>query len=127
MKPNAKDLGGLIATFAPAIARGVEVTIITNDHPVPELRFKWRFQDHRDGAIGTFTAAGMKAKVVDCDGDSSYWELTSNRIVIAEGEVWDCSPFYHFDACLLAAENAMMVEARRRLRSLQSLPEGDVR
>lgn len=102
-----------------AAARGVDVTIITNDHPMPQFRFKWQFKEYRDGAIGTFMAAGFKATVFDMDGDASEWTLKRGKVVLAEGSTYECRPFYHFDACVLAAEEALLAAARERRLALR--------
>lgn len=95
-----------------AAARGVEVTLITNDRPNPNLRFKWQFRNTRDTGIGSFKGAGIEARVYDLDGDASEWTLKRGRTVIAEGGTYSCDPFYHFDACLLEAEAALLAAVR---------------
>lgn len=109
----------IIDALAEAAARGVQVTIITNHHEVPPLTLKWKFWNTRDSGCGEYMAAGYKLVVRDCDGDSSWWELRRGRSVIAKGETYDWKPFYHFDACCLAAESALRAEVRRRLAELR--------
>lgn len=109
---------GEIELLAEAAKRGVEVTILTNLHPEPPpLRFKWDHALHRDCAISTFKGAGYSLRAVDQDGDASYWTLKRGKALLAEGESWDWQPLYHFDACLLAAEQALLSEVRRALQS----------
>lgn len=105
--------------LAAAAERGVAVTIITNGYPAPDLRFKWHFEDKWWGAVGKFKAAGLEARVWDKDGDASEWELRRGKVVLAEGSTHECTPFYHFDACLIAAEEAFLAEVRKRRTVLQ--------
>jgi len=105
----------VIEALSSAAQRGVEVTILTNDREAPSLRFRWQFKEYRDCAVGTFKAAGFTARVIDLDGDASEWTLRRGKALIADGSTYDCSPFYHFDACLLAAEAALLAAARERL------------
>jgi hypothetical protein len=111
----------MMQALADAAARGVEVTVITNAHSQPELRFKWTFKEYRDGAIGKFKGAGLEAKVFDMDGDASEWSVRRGKEVLAEGSTYECHTFYHFDACLLAAEDALMTIARGRLAAIRAL------
>jgi hypothetical protein len=104
-----------------AAARGVQVTIITNSHPEPPpLRFKWQHSVHRDCAISTFKGAGFEIRVVDQDGDASYWTMKRGKALISEGESWDWEPYYHFDACRMAAEQALIDAARSRAQAIRS-------
>jgi hypothetical protein len=105
--------------LASAAARGVEVTIITNGHHPPPLTLPWRFKETRDTGLGDYRGAGYDLVVRDCDGDMSWWELRRGRTVIAKGSTYDCRPYYHFDACLLAAEAALRADVRRRLEELR--------
>jgi hypothetical protein len=100
--------------LADAVARGVNVTIITNDYLVPTLTLPWVFRETNMDATGKFRGAGYDLYVQDCDGDMSHWVLRREKVVIEKGESWDGSPFYHFDACLLAAEAALRAEVKRR-------------
>jgi hypothetical protein len=111
----------LTEALSGAAARGVEVTIFVNDHPAPVLRYKWQHKESRDCAVSTFKAAGLEIRAVDQDGDASYWTLKRGKTVLAEGESWDCSPHYHFDACLLAAEAALLAEVRSRIATITDL------
>ena len=113
-------MSDLIDTLSEAAARGVEVTIIVNDHPAPVLRYKWQHNEYRDCAVSTFKAAGLEIRAVDQDGDASYWTLKRGKTVLAEGEIWDWQPYYHFDAALMAAEAALLAEVRARLATLSS-------
>lgn len=106
--------------FIDAAARGVEVVIITRGGEAPELRFKWDHKEYRDCAVSKFRGAGFELIVVDMDGDASWWELRRGKEKLAKGEVWDCQPYYHFDAALLQAEAALMSEARNRRALLSS-------
>lgn len=108
----------LIEALGEAASRGVEVTIITNERAAPELRFKWRYEEKWWGAIARYDAAGFTASVIDKDGDASEWSVKRGKTVIAEGGTYDCTPFYHFDACLLAAEEALLTAARVRRASI---------
>lgn len=109
--------------LAEAAARGVEVTIITNERDAPELRFKWRYEEKWWGAIARYDAAGFTASVIDKDGDASEWSVKRGKTVIAEGGTYDCHPYYHFDACLIAAENALLEAARSRAQAIRSSHE----
>lgn len=111
-------MADLLEQLAEAAARGVDVTIITNDHPAPSLRFKWTHEQRWWGAVSTFKGAGLSLRVVDRDGDQSEWSLSEGRTIIAEGSTHECDPYYHFDACLLAAEAALLAEVRRRRAAL---------
>lgn len=113
-------MADLISILAPAAERGVEVTILTNDHPVPTLRFKWHHEEKWWGAVSTYCAAGFKLRVIDYDGDSSSWALMEGKTVIANGETHECRPYYHFDACLLAAEAALQAEVECRVAALKA-------
>jgi len=113
-------MSGLVEALSEAAERGVAVTIITNARETPALRFRWRFEEKWWGAIGTFSAAGFEAKVYDKDGDASEWVLRRGKTVVAEGEDWGWKPFYHFDACLLAAETAMLAAVRQRLADIRA-------
>lgn len=108
----------IMETLTEAAARGVEVTIITNDHPAPTLTLKWEFKAYRDSATGKFQGAGYKLYVIDCDGDGSEWSVERGGQIIAEGGTYDCDPYYHFDACLIAAEAALRSDVRKRLAAL---------
>lgn len=111
---------GLIGALTEAAERGVAVTVITNARETPTLRFHWRFEEKWWGAVGTFAAAGFEAKVFDKDGDASEWVLKRGKTVVAEGDDWGWKPYYHFDACLLAAEAAMLTAVRQRLADLKA-------
>ncbi len=103
-----------------AAARGVEVTVVTNHHQPVKLTLPWRFSETRDTGLGDYRAAGYDLVVRDCDGDASWWELRRGRTVIAKGGSSDWKPFYHFDACCLAAETALRDDVRRRLAILRA-------
>ena len=109
----------LMDALAIAAARGIEVTVITNDSEPPPLRFKWNFRETSCTAIGRYRAAGYDLVVQDCDGDWSWWELRRGRDVLAKGEAHEWEPYYHFDACLMASEAALMAEVRRRLAKME--------
>jgi hypothetical protein len=106
--------------LAVAAARGVEVTVLTGHHEPVELRLPWRFWETRDSGCGEYRAAGYDLVVRDCDGDGSWWELRRGRLVIAKGASYDWKPFYHFDACCLAAEAALFAAVRARLANLRA-------
>jgi hypothetical protein len=110
----------ILEVFSEAAARGVEVTIITSHHEPVQLTLPWRFWETRDSGWGEYRAAGYDLVVRDCDGDSSWWELRRGRTVIAKGSSHDWKPFYHFDACCVAAEGALRSEVRRRKEALLS-------
>lgn len=112
--------------LAAAAARGVKVTILTNDGDVPALTFKWSNEQKWWGAISRYRACGLEAVVVDMDGDLSNWELRDVRaggkgMVLTSGETHECKPYYHFDACLVAAEAALRAEVKRRKASVVAL------
>jgi hypothetical protein len=109
---------GIMDELAAAAARGVDVTIFTNHHEAPPLTLPWKFWNTRDSGCGEYRAAGYKLVVRDCDGDASWWELRRGLVVIAKGETYEWKPFYHFDACCLAAESALRAEVRRRKAEL---------
>lgn len=113
-------MSDLIDTLSEAAARGVEVTILVNDHPEPVLRYRWQHKEYRDCAVSTFKAAGFEIRAVDQDGDASYWTLKRGKSVLAKGEIWDCNPYYHFDSALMAAEAALLAEVRARLSVITS-------
>lgn len=113
-------MSDVMDALSKAAARGVEVTILVNDHPAPVLRFKWQHNEYRDCAISTYKAAGLEIRTVDQDGDASYWTLKRGKTELAKGEIWDCQPYYHFDAALMAAEAALLAEVRARLSALTS-------
>jgi hypothetical protein len=117
------DLAKLDELLTGAAARGVAVTIIANEHDAPPLRFKWRIEEKWWGAVATFSAAGFVARVWDKDGDASEWELKCGKVLLAEGGTYDCQPYYHFDACLLAAEGALLTAARERYAAIKALRE----
>lgn len=108
----------LIEMLAPAAARGVEVVIFTNDRTPAPITFKWHYRETNCTAVARFRGAGLDLIVQDCDGDRSWWELSEGRTVLARGDTYECEPYYHFDACLLAAEEALRVEVRRRKAAL---------
>ncbi|TGP28248.1 hypothetical protein EN875_032340 [Mesorhizobium sp. M2D.F.Ca.ET.232.01.1.1] len=110
----------LISTLSEAAAHGVEVTIITNGYPAPTLRFKWKHESKWWGAISTYFAAGFELRVIDYDGDSSSWALMQGKTTLAHGETYECQPYYHFDACLLAAEEALRSEVSRRIAAARA-------
>lgn len=111
----------IMEVLSEAAARGVEVTIITNARePVP-LTLKWVFEEKWWGAVGKYRACGLDLYVADYDGDRSSWALWQGRTVLAEGEDHGNQPYYHFDACLLAAEAALRAEVRRRRETLLSI------
>ncbi len=109
----------LLEELSKAAARGVEVTILTNDHPPIALTLKWEFKDFNWGATGHFRGAGYDLHVVDEDGDSSWWVLKRGKTVIAKGGTHDWKPYYHFDQCLLDAEAALRAEVARRRAELR--------
>lgn len=113
-------MSSIIDALAEAAARGVEVTVVTNYHAPVELTLQWRFWATRDSGCGEYRAAGYDLVVRDCDGDMSWWELRRGRTVIAKGSTYDWKPFYHFDACCLAAEAALRAEVRRRVAELRA-------
>lgn len=102
-----------------AAARGVKVVVVTNDYPAPALSLAWVFKEYWWGATGKFRGAGYDLYVIDKDGDSSEWTLSRHKTVLAEGGTYECDPFYHFDACLLAAEGALRETIRSRLEKLR--------
>ena len=113
----------LIKELAAAAARGVEVTIVTNGHNPPPLTLRWKHEEKWWGAISTYEGAGYRLVVIDRDGDDSEWELKRGKSVIAAGRNHDNHPYYHFDACLLAAEGALRVEVKRRIAKLRYKPK----
>jgi hypothetical protein len=115
----AGALGLVMDELGQAAARGIDVIILTNHREVPPLTLKWKFWETRDSGWGEYRAAGYRLLVQDCDGDASWWELRRGREVIAKGATHECQPFYHFDACCLAAEEALRIEVRRRKMELR--------
>lgn len=113
-------MGEVIGLLSEAAARGVAVTVIVNDRPPITQRYKWQHKVYRDCAISTFRAAGLEIRAVDCDGDSSYWTLKRGKAVLAEGEDWGGGSHYHFDTCLLAAEDALRVEVGMRVAAVKA-------
>lgn len=109
----------IIDLLADAAARGVQVTIITNGHNPPPLTLKWTHEDRWWGAVSKYAGAGYSLSVADYDGDRSGWRLRRHGTVIAEGEDHGDRPYYHFDACLLAAEAALRADVRRRITALR--------
>lgn len=108
----------IMEALVSAAARGVEVTIITGGGgDAPTLRFNWDHKVYRDCAVSKYRAAGFDLIAVDMDGDGSWWELKRGKEKLAKGEVWECQPYYHFDAALLEAEAALILEVRKRLAS----------
>lgn len=112
----------LMKELAAAAARGVEVTVLTNDRSAPVLTLRWEFKTYNTHATGTFRGAGYDLYVIDKDGDASEWRLRRGKAVIAEGETYEWQPFYHFDACLLAAEAALRAEVARRKAEIAGAP-----
>jgi len=109
----------MLNDLAEAAQRGVQVTIITNESPAISLRLHWQFEEKWWGAVGKCVGAGFTARVFDKDGDASEWIVTRGKEVIAEGETFECTPYYHFDACLLEAEAALMGAVRERLQAVK--------
>lgn len=112
-----------IEMLASAAARGVEVVILTNDHPVPPLRLKWTHEEFWWGAKSRTRAAGFHLVVIDRDGDSSEWVLRRDGVVLAHGETHECRPYYHFDNCMVAGEAALIEHARLRKAGVQRRKE----
>jgi hypothetical protein len=111
----------LIQILSEAAARGVDVVVMTGGGgELPCLRFPWTQEDKWWGAVARYRAAGFSLAVSDLDGDRSIWALKRNGKILAEGEEHGCRPYYHFDACLLAAEAALLAEVQRRKESLRS-------
>jgi hypothetical protein len=108
----------LLEEFASAVARGVEVTILTNARDPIDLHYNWKFWETRDSGCGEVVGAGYRLVVRDCDGDSSWWELRRGREVLAKGSSYDWKPYYHFDFCCLEAERALRSEVKRRKTAL---------
>ena len=48
----------------------------------------------------------------------------SKRQVLAEGGGYDCDPYYHFDAALIAAEEALRRIVRERIAELRARAAG---
>lgn len=111
----------IIDALVSAAARGVEVIVITGGGgDAPTLRFNWDHQVYRDCAVSKYRAAGFDLIAVDMDGDGSWWELKRGKEKLAKGEVWECQPYYHFDAALLEAESALMAAVRNRLAAAKT-------
>lgn len=109
----------LLEELSKAAARGVEVTIITNQHTPAPLTLKWAQVVKNWGAIVTFQGAGYELTVIDCDGDYSTWTLYRHGKLIVEGTINSYEPYYHCDAACLAAEEALRLHARARLAELR--------
>ena len=112
-------MSDLFEALADAAARGVDVTVITNHHPPAPLKLKWHQTITNMDARVRARAAGYELFVQDCDGDFSHWSVKRNGEVIATGKSWEWEPYYHCDACCLAAEEAVFADARRRLATLR--------
>jgi hypothetical protein len=110
----------LIAELSEAVARGVEVTIFVGGGPMPDLHYPWVFTHGRDHGKGKYRAAGYDLVVIDYDGDQSEWEVKRHGAIIARGSDIGDGDYYHFDACLLAAEAALRADVRQRLAMLGS-------
>lgn len=110
----------LLKLLSEAASRGVDVTLVVGGGgEIPCLRFPWVHQEHWSGGIARYRAAGYSLYVQDMDGDGSVWELKRGREVLAEGSDYGHQPYYHFDACLLAAEQALVDHVRARLAELR--------
>jgi hypothetical protein len=116
---------GILDALSEAAARGgVQVTIITNAHMPPPITLKWQFEEKWWGVIGKTRACGLELVVVDRDGDDSDWELRHGKAVLAHGRDHGNQPYYHFDACLLAAETALRAEVQRRKDAVRARKAG---
>lgn len=103
-----------------AAQRGIEVTVITNDHPPVALRLQWHQTITSMNARVRTRAAGYELFVRDCDGDFSTWSVKRHGLLIAKGtEGWAPGEFYHCDAACLAAEKATFEDARRRIAAVR--------
>jgi hypothetical protein len=67
----------------------------------------WKFTEHRDGETGRAAVGSLVAYVRDCDGDFSFWHVRQNGIVVAEGESRSAAQPYHFDQCVMDAEDVL--------------------
>ena len=105
----------LIDALSAASARGVEVTVFVSGGEPLALRYPWIFTHHRCYSKGEFRAAGYHVTVYDLDGDQSDWEIKRWGTIIAEGSDIGDGDYYHFDACLLAAEAALRAHVLARL------------
>lgn len=106
----------MLDALSSAAARGVEVTLLISGGDEIDLRYRWTFSHGRDHGKGEFRGAGYHAIVFDYDGDQSEWTLKRRGTVIAEGSDIGDGDYYHFDACLLAAEAALRADVLTRLR-----------
>lgn len=103
-----------------AAARGVQVTVITNDHPPVALRLRWAQTITSMDARLRFRAAGYDLFVQDCDGDFSNWSVKRHGQLIAHGEKgYERDALYHCDAACLAAEEALFKDVRDRVAAIK--------
>lgn len=109
----------LIDMLAPAAARGVEVTIVTNEHPPAPLTLLWAQKITSCYALLTYKAAGYELEVMDCDGDRSTWQVKRHGKLIASGSRDSWKPYYHCDQACLAAEEALRLHVRARVAELR--------
>lgn len=107
-------MSDLLQALNEAAARGVEVTIITNDHDPLPTRLKWQHEHFWWGARSKTRACGFEVVVTDLDGDTSEWVVRRGGKEIASGGGHDCSEGYHFDLAMMQAEAALFAEVGRR-------------
>ena len=87
------------------------------------MTLKWRFTEHWWGEKAVFKAAGMKAVVIDYDGDGSGWRVQHGRRILAsEDNILSVNP-YHFDVALERAEEAFRTAARMRKAAIKPAAE----
>lgn len=109
----------VLEELAKAAARGVEVTIVTNEHPPSPLTLPWAQVVKNWGAVVTYAAAGYALEVMDCDGDFSTWQIKRHGKLIVSGESHTYRPYYHCDQACLAAEEALRLHSRARVAELR--------
>jgi hypothetical protein len=109
----------VLEELSKAAARGVEVVIVTNDHPEAPLTLKWQQVVKRDHALVTFKGAGYVLTVIDCDGDASVWSVKHRGVLLAEGQIDSWKPYYHCDQACLAAEKFMRAHVAWRIGKLR--------
>jgi hypothetical protein len=71
----------------------------------------WKYSEHRDGVTARAVVGSFMASVHDCDGDFSFWYVRENGVVIAEGESRSAAQPYHFDQCVMDAEDVLRARA----------------
>ena len=64
----------------------------------------WRWREHWSGEVGTYRMGRFSARVQDCDGDFSVFEVKVGDTVVAESQF--SGPF-HWPHAIFAAEEKL--------------------